>query len=81
MTDDILAREWKTYMDHKPALLAKGFQDKYVLIKDDRVIDLFDSQERAIHEGYLRLGVVPFLAHRIAEDEEAHLLVYNIVES
>ena len=80
MAEDVLAREWKTYLDHKPDLLAQG-KGKYVLIKNDEIIDLFDSQEAAIEEGYLRLGVVPFLAHRIAENEEAHLLVYNITES
>ena len=80
MKEGTLDREWQTYMDHKQELLAVA-KGKYVLIKDDKVIDLFDSQETAITEGYLRLGIVPFLAHRIVENEETHLLMYSVVES
>ncbi|MDJ0839205.1 MAG: hypothetical protein QNK37_21995 [Acidobacteriota bacterium] len=80
MGKDLLAKEWETYLANKEELLA-NHKGRCVLIKDNRILDIFDSQQDAVNSGTKRLGLVPFLAHRIVEQEETYLLTYNIVET
>ena len=42
---------------------------KYVLIKDDRIVGVFDSEMDAAHQGYERFGNVPFLVKQVVEVE------------
>ena len=75
---DILAREWRTYEAHKQELLERG-SGLFVLIKDDVVIDLFETRKEAIETGYERFGNVAFLAHQILEEEPEEFLFLNLV--
>ena len=61
-------KELQTYETHKAELLKKT-PGKYVLIKDDQIIDVFDTQMDAVNQGYRRFGVVPFLVKEIVEIE------------
>jgi hypothetical protein len=65
----LLDREIETYETHKAELLVKA-EGKYVLIKGDAILDIFASEEDAIHRGYERLGNVPFLVKHIIEFEQ-----------
>lgn len=62
----LLDRELQTYDEHKHELLSKGI-GKFALIKDDKIIEIFDSQADAIRRGYEQFGNVPFLVKQIVE--------------
>ena len=59
-----LEKELEYFERHRAELVdrAKG---RFALIKDDRLIDTFDSQADAIRAGYRQLGNEPFLVKQI----------------
>lgn len=59
--------ELNTYTEKLPTLLAHS--GKYVVIKGQEVLDLFDSYEDALKAGYATFGLEPFLVKRIAPAE------------
>ena len=73
--DNSLDLEWRTYQTHKQDLLVKG-RDRFVLIKGDRVVDLYDTQKDAVYAGYGLFGLVPFLAHQVVEEEPVHVFFH-----
>jgi hypothetical protein len=64
----LLEKELETYKDHKKELLATA-EGKYVLIKNNMILGIFDTWDEAIHEAYRRLGDVPFMVQQITETE------------
>jgi hypothetical protein len=66
--EGILEKELQTYEAQKSELLGKS-KGKFVLIKDDQVIDVFDTNMDAIRQGYKRFGNVPFLVKEVVEVE------------
>jgi chitinase len=76
--DNVLAKELETFDLKKGELLAKG-TGKFVLIKDDKVIDIFDTQMDAINQGYERFKDKPFLVKQIMQvDKAQNFTTYNI---
>jgi hypothetical protein len=67
----LLEQELATYQAQKNDLLGKA-RGKFVLIKNDQVVGIFDTQMDAIHQGYERFGHVPFLVKEILEFEVIH---------
>ena len=65
---ELLEKEIETYNAHKSELVVQS-KGKYVLIKDDRIIGVFDSEMDAAHQGYERFGNVPFLVKQVVEVE------------
>jgi hypothetical protein len=65
---EMLKKEFQTYEANKGELIGK-YKGKFALIKDDQVIDIFDTKIDAIHQGYERLGNVPFFVKQIVEIE------------
>ena len=63
-----LEPELLTYQAHQSELLAKA-RGKFVLIKNDQIVALFDTSKDALREGYQRFGVVPMLVKEIREVE------------
>ena len=55
-----LEKERRTFEAHKAELLA-SHAGRFALIKDDKVIDVFDTNLDAIQQGYRHCGNVPFL--------------------
>jgi len=66
---ELLEKEQAAYEEHKTELLGRA-KGKFVLIKDNKVEDVFDSNMDAIRQGYERFGNVPFLVKRIQELEK-----------
>ncbi len=68
MTIDLLALEIKTYKRNKPSLLERA-HGMFVLIHKDKIINIFNSESKAISFGYETLGNIPFLVKEVlAED-------------
>jgi hypothetical protein len=65
---ELLKKEIETYIAHKAELVGQS-KGKFVLIKDDKVIDVYDTKMDAIRQGYERFGNVPFLVKLIVEVE------------
>ncbi len=59
-----LQKETETFNANKKDLLARG-EGKFVLIKGERVIGLFDSQGDALQEGYRQFGRQSFLVKQV----------------
>jgi hypothetical protein len=57
--------EWNFFRKEWPRLLADGHEGRWVLIKGEEILGLFDSRDEAVTAGYDRLGVVPLLAQQI----------------
>ena len=65
---EMLKKEMETYNVHKSELIGRS-KGKYVLVKDDRIVGVFDSEMDAAHQGYERFGNVPFLVKQVVEVE------------
>lgn len=68
MNEATLQREIATYNKELPKLMAKA--GKFVLIKGEDVIAMYDSYEDALSVGYDRFGLEPFLVKRIGPTEQ-----------
>lgn len=64
MPEAALEREQKTYEAHRGELLAQA-PGKFVLIRDEDVIETFDTKSDAISSGYRHFGNSPFLVKEI----------------
>ena len=62
--DNVLAQELQTYEARREDLLAAA-EGKFVLIKADQVLGVFETGQDAIRQGYRQLGNVPFLVRQI----------------
>jgi hypothetical protein len=58
-----LEKELATYHAKLPEL--KQHEGKFVLIRDDQVIDFFTSYDDALKQGYKQFGLTPFLVKQI----------------
>lgn len=56
-----------------------AFKGKFVLIKDDDVVDVFDSKIDAIREGYKKFGNIPFLVRQRVELDMPQNLTSNLL--
>jgi hypothetical protein len=65
----VLEREWLTYMRELPRLLAEGQEGRFILIKEEEIVGIWDDFQEAIRAGHERFGVVSFLVHHIQEWE------------
>ena len=68
MEPEKLAAEMETFRSHRDELLGRA-QGKYVLIKNARVMDVFESHADALHRGYQEFGTEPFLVKQIVDVE------------
>ena len=74
-----LEKERRTFEAHKAELLA-SHAGRFALIKDDKVIDVFDTNLDAIQQGYRHCGNVPFLVKEITHIERAAHFTSNLLE-
>lgn len=64
-----LKKELVFYEQKKPELLAQH-KGKYVLIKKEKIIDIFPTFEKAFAAGMKKFGNVPFLIKHIQEKND-----------
>ncbi len=60
--------ELKTYEKHRDLLLGTA-EGKFVLIRHEEVVGVFNSEMDAIAQGYQKFGNVPFLVKQIVKVE------------
>ena len=75
---ELLKDELDTYQQHREELIGKA-KGKFVLIKDSKIIDVFDSQMDGIKQGYEKFGNVPFLVKQIVEIEVPQNFTSNLI--
>jgi hypothetical protein len=67
------------YFDRHRAELLGSAKGKFALIKEERLIDTFDSQDDAIRAGYRQFGNEPFLVKQIvAIDVPLNFTSFNL---
>lgn len=74
----VLDTELKTYAQHRDHLLGTA-EGKFVLIRNDQVIGVYDSKMDAIAQGYRQFGNVPFLVKQIVRIEIPLDFVSNLL--
>jgi hypothetical protein len=65
----MLETERSYYVEHLPELL-REHRGRFVLIKHDVLVGLYDTLEDALAEGARRFGGESFLARRVEEQQE-----------
>ena len=76
----VLETELKTY-EHRRDHLLGAAEGKFVLIRNDQVIGIYDSKMDAISEGYRQFGNVPFLVKQIVKVEVPQNLTSSLLLS
>ena len=66
------AREWAVYKRELPRWLAEGQEGRFVLIKGDEVIGLWDTWRETSNAGLAMFGNVPYMVHEIQECERIY---------
>src|SRR5437588_6623491 len=66
---EVLCAEWNTYRRQIAHLLADGLEGRYVLIKGDEVIGIYESWQAAREAGLKRFLQEPFFVHAIRVEE------------
>jgi len=72
-SDGPLAQELETYYTHKAELLQEA-RGKYVLIKGEQIVGIYESQEEAFLEGWRRFRGTGYLARKIHEGEKVYYI-------
>jgi hypothetical protein len=71
------ADEWETYRREVARLLAEGNEGRYVLIKGQQIIGIWDTREDASMMGHKLFLFQSFLIHQIQERERTLLIGFN----
>lgn len=75
---NILSKEIETYEKNKQKLL-KESSGKFVLIKGEEIINVFDTSSDAIKVGIDKFGNTPFLVKQILEIEPTQNFTSNLI--
>lgn len=75
---EMLKKELEVYEAQKNELISKS-KGKFVLIKDNQVIDVFYSEIDAINRGYELYENAPFLVKQIVEIETPQNFTSNLL--
>lgn len=67
-----LERENQTYQDKLHEL--EQHQGKYVLIKGEEIVGIYDTYRDALNDGYAKFNLTPFLVKLIDGIVRAHLI-------
>lgn len=79
MEKNILKKELETYEDSKASLL-KSSRGKFVLIKEDKIIGIYDTYNDAIKIGIDKFGNKPYLVKRILEVEPTENFTSSLIK-
>lgn len=75
---DLLKEEIETYNKEKKRLVEQS-NGKFVLIKGNSIVDVFESQIDAIKIGINKFGNTPFLVKKIEEVETPQNFTSNLM--
>jgi len=67
-----LAVEWELYRREVGRLLAEGHAGRHILIKDDNIIGIYDTDEEAVTEGSRRFFGQDILVCQILAEERVY---------
>lgn len=76
--DKALETELRTYEQHREHLLGTA-EGKFVLIRNDEIVGVYDSKMDAIAQGYQKFGNVPFLVKQILKVETPQTFVSGLL--
>ena len=62
-------RELDYYRNNKDEML-RHHEDRFVVIKDERFLGAFTTEQEAYEAGLTELGNVPFLIKKVTKEEE-----------
>ena len=71
---NILKKELAYYKEHRDELL-RQYEGKFVLIKEDKLLGVFDTDAAAYEEGIKRLGNTTFLIKAVLREEEPMAMI------
>jgi hypothetical protein len=63
--DSPIHQEWTLFCRELPRLLGEGQEGRWVLIKGEEIIGIFDTRREALSAGTRRFGLAPLLAEQI----------------
>ena len=75
----LLDEELKTYDEHRESLLGPA-EGKFVLIRKDQIIGVYDSKMDAIAQGYQQFGNVPFLVKQVLKVETPQNFISSLLD-
>jgi hypothetical protein len=75
---DLLNEEVSVFEAHRSELLGSA-RGKFVLIKGDEMVGVFDSEMDAIRQGYEKFGNVAFLVKLVTEFETPQDFTSNLL--
>jgi hypothetical protein len=61
----LIEAEWNFFRRELPRLLAEGQEGRWVLIKGEAIIGLFDSRREAMSVGTRKFGLAPMLTEQV----------------
>ena len=76
---NILSKEIETYEKNKLKLLAEN-RGKFVLIKGEKIINIFDTYADAMKVGIDKFGNTPFLVKQILDVEPTQNFTSNLIK-
>jgi len=66
-SDSELATEWEVFRRELPQLLAAGHEGKYVLIKGEQIVGLWDDKRAGYRDAIRRFPGQPFALQLVSE--------------
>jgi hypothetical protein len=57
--------EWNCFRRERPRLLAEGHEGRWVLIKGEEIVGVFDTWREARRAGLQQFGLVPMLVQQL----------------
>ena len=67
--EDVLGGEWNTYRREVARLLSEGQAGRFVLIKGEEILGLYDTWNAAREAGLRHFLMQPFFVHAIRAEE------------
>jgi len=75
----MLDKEFKYYIDNQDEIV-KSYNGKVVVIKDDKVVDAYDSNEQAYFESIKKYKLGTFLIMRCSPGSDAYTVNFpNVI--
>jgi hypothetical protein len=72
ISGSVLEQEWNTFRRERPRLLAQGYEGRWVHVKGDNIIGIWDTMREACHQGYKRYLEDSFLVHQLQCEERVY---------